>query len=747
MFEYRRILVVDQDADVRSLISSGLRDEGFAIDEAVDGFGAAKQSSANNYNLVIISVELPDMSGLDLARRLRRTSNVPVMLLSQSGEVSERLRGFRSGADDIVTKPFDAAELVARVIAIMRRIAPRALGVAAFHFYCPRCITCIDQNAEICGECGKEAPRLGWRSIEESDFEYLGRTIDERYVLDKFLGAGAVGWVYRARAKVLRRSFACKIVDSSRFAGDDVAQEILARYEVEVDAMSRLRNPHIVSVYESVVLREGVFALFMDLIEGQTLQTLVDQTGRIAPILALELVRQVANGLHEAHEIGIVHRDLKPANIMVEALPASGFFVLILDFGVARVIGGLSATQGFLGTPQFASPEQCLAQNIDRRSDIYSLGCVLHTLLTTEPPFTGPTTWDVLDGHVHRNPASVSVVLPGVSLPPGVSALVSRMLQKRPDDRPEDMRALVDAIDVILEKQSSTETQTAPPIVGRHTTNDSPTVGSDIGTCVACLELPDDVVVSSAALGITGREAVVAAHGGPHSIADLSSGLWSSRLRGGPAHLTSVAIDESTKHVFGATEGGDLWAWNPNRADAPRSFASLAEPVACISLVNLGAALICGTVSGRVVSVRRDGDSVRELHRTDSPVAAIACVPGGAEAIVGTADGRVRILPLASTALSKPASSELSRVKGCRALAVTRDGYLVAVLDDAGMVTILNAASGQPIFAIDTRNGGFTSLAFDDDAQLVALGVVGGTVTLWRLGPQSHKRKPAELSS
>src|SRR5690606_3843806 len=123
---------------------------------------------------------------------------------------------------------------------------------------------------------------------------------------------------------------------------------------------------------------------------------------------ALEIVRQVANGLHEAHCQGIVHRDLKPENVMIEQLPASGFFARVLDFGIAHMAEGVRDTQGFRGTPLYASPEQCLeAANIDYRSDIYSLGCVFFHCLTGRPPFDYNVAVKVMDAHIEAPPPSV----------------------------------------------------------------------------------------------------------------------------------------------------------------------------------------------------------------------------------------------------------------------------------------------------------------------------------------------------
>ena len=254
--------------------------------------------------------------------------------------------------------------------------------------YCPKCLTCILEDPEACPECGQPRYRNGWKPLELCPHAYLGYLIDERYLLDRFLGGGASGKVYRAVDRKLNRPFALKIVGFGRYQRAEEREEHMRRFENEVQALSQLRNPHVINIYESFQLERDTSALLTEYIDGKTLGEMLEEEGALGIDRSVRLIQQVANGLHEAHDQGVVHRDVKPANIMIEQLPASGFFARILDFGLVHVIEDVSQTQGFRGTPLYAAPEQCSSERkVDARGDIYTLGCVLFSCIAGRPPF------------------------------------------------------------------------------------------------------------------------------------------------------------------------------------------------------------------------------------------------------------------------------------------------------------------------------------------------------------------------
>jgi len=274
----------------------------------------------------------------------------------------------------------------------------------------------------------------------------IGRQLGP-YTITSTLGAGGMGEVYRARDTKLDRDIAIKILPRA-FMGDP---DRLARFEREARVLASLNHPHIGSIYGLETI-EGTPALVLELVDGQTL------AGRIAagplPVAeALTIAVQIAEALDAAHERGIVHRDLKPANIKIT--PAGR--VKVLDFGLARAADGdasnlnlshsptLAAgrTDGgvVLGTAAYMSPEQARGRVVDKRTDIWSFGCVLYEMLTGEAAFAGDTASDVIAGVLQRGPDWTR--LPAV--PGAVRRLLQRCLEK------ESRRRLHDIVDARIE--------------------------------------------------------------------------------------------------------------------------------------------------------------------------------------------------------------------------------------------------------------------------------------------------------
>jgi serine/threonine protein kinase len=195
-------------------------------------------------------------------------------------------------------------------------------------------------------------------------------------------------------------------------------------------------------------------ALLMDLIQGDTLEALLTTSGPMTVLRACKILRQIANGVHEAHEAGMIHRDLKPENLMVERLPAGDDFVHILDFGIVWREGDVRVTQGFLGTPLYASPEQAVGGELDRRADIYALGGVLFFMLTGRPPFFDNNVYKVLKAHVSTPPPKLVDIAPNRVFPDEIEALVAKMLSKSPTDRPQTLAGVITTLDELTKKLS-----------------------------------------------------------------------------------------------------------------------------------------------------------------------------------------------------------------------------------------------------------------------------------------------------
>jgi len=263
-----------------------------------------------------------------------------------------------------------------------------------------------------------------------------------KYELQTRLARGAFGVVYTARDPSLERTVAIKVLRATHLA----SHEIVQRFLQEARATARIAHPGIVTIHDCgmVETRRGSTAFIaMELLSGQSLTSRLARTGRLAPAEACEVARQVASALEAAHHVDVLHRDLKPDNIFLVPDPAmpSGERVKVLDFGLAKLgAGGHTQLQTVFGTPRYMSPEQSRsATQIDHRSDIYSLGCVLFELVTGRTPFDGDVR-QLIERHQRATPPRASTLVS--DLPCALDELIADMLAKAPLDRPQTMGAV-----------------------------------------------------------------------------------------------------------------------------------------------------------------------------------------------------------------------------------------------------------------------------------------------------------------
>lgn len=267
----------------------------------------------------------------------------------------------------------------------------------------------------------------------------IGRIIDRKYRLETRIGFGGMGEVYRASRLLIGDEVAIKILHAEHVS-DPQASE---RFRREAQAAARLKHPNAVSIYDFGVTSDGLVYLVMELVEGQNLRNIIKQQGPLSPATVSEITNQVCSALQVAHEQNVVHRDLKPDNIMVN-VTISGLRVKVLDFGIAKLrdlaANNLTITGNVMGTPHYMSPEQCLGEETDSRSDLYSLGVVIYQMLTGSLPFNSPTSTAVVMQHVNKEPPSLRSI--NLSISPAVEAVVLHALAKRREDRPRSADAL-----------------------------------------------------------------------------------------------------------------------------------------------------------------------------------------------------------------------------------------------------------------------------------------------------------------
>ncbi|MCX4811795.1 protein kinase [Streptomyces sp. NBC_01239] len=284
-----------------------------------------------------------------------------------------------------------------------------------------------------------------------------GELLDERFRIGDRLGAGGVGQVWAAQDERMRRDVAVKVVHP-QYGVDEV--ETQARFQREVQLAARLSHQNIVTVHDwgevSVDGRQTLF-LVMELVHGMPLHRRLDESIPPWP-LAVGWAVQIAEALSAAHAQGVVHRDIKPAN----ALLTPDGTVKVLDFGVAKFMGEtigareLTVKGAPLGSPLYMAPEQADGdQEIDHRSDLYSLGCLLYHAVTGRPPFTGSSPWAVLRKQMDATPEPPKTYVEG--LPPSLNDLMLNLLAKRAEDRPADAAAVCEILCTLLTDHTLTE--------------------------------------------------------------------------------------------------------------------------------------------------------------------------------------------------------------------------------------------------------------------------------------------------
>jgi serine/threonine protein kinase/tetratricopeptide (TPR) repeat protein len=276
----------------------------------------------------------------------------------------------------------------------------------------------------------------------------VGQRFADRYDLESELGRGGMGVVYRARDTMLGgEPVALKVL----FA-DASGAAAIERFRREVRLARRITSPHVARTHD-LGEHGGVFYLTMELVEGeslaQRLHRLTGHGGRgLSPAEAIRIVRAVAAGLVAAHAADVVHRDLKPDNVLLEGEPGKGR-VVVTDFGIARAFRGpeaIRATQGIAGTPAYMAPEQLEGKSTDARTDLYALGILLFECLTGDLPFGGTTPIAVALARLQESPRRLD---PGLGIPPALEALVTRLLSRQPELRPENAAAVIAALDEV----------------------------------------------------------------------------------------------------------------------------------------------------------------------------------------------------------------------------------------------------------------------------------------------------------
>jgi serine/threonine protein kinase len=309
---------------------------------------------------------------------------------------------------------------------------------------CPRCRATYPDGLTECPADGTTL--LPGEVLATVDGPLEAGTMVGEYRVERKLGSGTFGDVYAGEQPLIGKRVAIKLLHR-KFSSD---AEVVSRFVAEARAVNRIRHKNIIDIFSFGLLGDSRHYFVMELLDGLTLRELLEREKRLSIEAALPIFRGIASGLDAAHEAAVTHRDLKPDNVFLALERDGTYFPKLLDFGIAKLLGEdvahKTATGMAMGTPRYMSPEQCRGRKIDHRADIYSLGVLVHEVLTGRPLFDADSSMDMLFLHTSEPPAPMSSVS---ELPSELDGPVLAMLAKRPKDRPasagEAIRALVES--------------------------------------------------------------------------------------------------------------------------------------------------------------------------------------------------------------------------------------------------------------------------------------------------------------
>ncbi|CAN5519374.1 hypothetical protein BH10CYA1_BH10CYA1_54430 [soil metagenome] len=281
----------------------------------------------------------------------------------------------------------------------------------------------------------------------------LNTIFADKYLIKEVLGAGGMSVVYLARHEALNKLFAIKTLHTHLTS----KASSLLRFKQEAQAASRLQHPGIVAMHDYGVTDDGTPYLVMDYVSGESLADLLSKIQTLPNDNAIDLFKQTAAAIAHAHQRGIVHRDIKPSNIMLTFDDHNQLYIKIVDFGVAKFVESeentkLTQTGEALGSPLYMSPEQCLGQPLDTRSDIYSFGCVMYEAITGVPAIVSDGVFKTMMKHIHEVPPSFKEVRPNLIDTEALERIVFRALAKDPAKRYQQMDDMLADLNAVHEQ-------------------------------------------------------------------------------------------------------------------------------------------------------------------------------------------------------------------------------------------------------------------------------------------------------
>ncbi|HVK13891.1 MAG TPA: serine/threonine-protein kinase [Gemmataceae bacterium] len=582
------------------------------------------------------------------------------------------------------------------------------------------------------------------------EYEFLAPSDDpkalgkiERFRIDELVGRGGMGMVFKAFDEELQRPVAVKVLDP-QYAKDKLAQ---GRFCREARSAAGLMHENVVTIHHvETCSTSDLSYIVMQFVPGKSLQDRLDE-GKPLPIReAVRIAAATASALAAAHAQGLIHRDIKPGNILIEE--PSGR-VLLTDFGLARLTQDVKLTQtGFVaGTPLYMSPEQARGEEIDARSDLFSLGSVVYAMLAGVPPFQGSSAFVVLRQVTDKRARPVQDVNPAV--PDMLAEVVDRLMEKNPAHRFPSASETADALNAVLARLPA-DLPAAPArsrrcIFRACSRRYSPPALVGIAAVLALFGVSELTKLTHlTVLGQRGREvaaqALISVEGSLPAVADPPTPVAYELPRGdGP--VWAVAFDPCDDVLATATEGGSVKLWDAHDGTVRGELdtSKHKSPVWGLAFNPEGTLLVTASDDGAVhiwdVLTRRENELTLEHG---APVRSVAFSPDGKTLVTGTRTGTITVWDLVT---GKQKLSWIGHDGAVvAALAFHKDGNWIASSSTDKTVKLWDVHMGTARATLPGHAGPVYAVAFDPSGTFLASAGWDRTIRLWNVNTTQQVR-------
>jgi eukaryotic-like serine/threonine-protein kinase len=545
-----------------------------------------------------------------------------------------------------------------------------------------------------------------------ADGSHLGAL--NNFNIIRVVGRGGMGVVLHAVDTCLQRDVAIKVLDPE-LSKDELAATRFCR---EARAAASISHENVVAVHQVEHDEEkDIPFLVMELISGESLEKKLEREGRLSLKEIVSIGMQTAAGLAAAHDKGLIHRDIKPGNILLEK---SGQRVKLTDFGLARAAEDVRLTRSGLvaGTPLYMSPEQASGEELDARSDLFSLGVVLYELAAGEPPFTGKSPLAVLKRVTDHQPTPLRERNP--ELPEWFNHIVERLLAKNPADRFQSAREVADTLEHFWALLKSSEKLVCPKKKAAANLWKAVSVGVAAGLLT--------VLLGAAAvffLWPRGGRAEDAIPAPVHHFQGNAGPLW------------SMAVSADGKNLVMGCDNGDVKFWDVAAEKVLWTLKAHQTPVWTLALSPRGDLLATGSDDQAVVWDVKTQQKVHALHETGG-VRALAFDPEGEKLATGGRNGAVKVWDTHTGAKLFEVAGHSGSVV---AIAYAPDGKTLATAGGDKTIKLWDAAKGGPKLTLAGHESGVYGIAFAPTGRYLASGGWDHTVRLWDLDSGSQLAK------